>query len=434
MWRNHHNQALTVDVSTSVAAQHALTPDPYRRGSLRNQQRMGMQYRFLAPGQVVFGWGQRSHIGELVRPWGDRAFVVCGSRTLEELGWLTPVWESLAAAGVSVERWAGPRQEPLVSDVDQLVAAWRAAASSTPSGRPPAVVAIGGGSTLDLAKAAAAVAAQPEQRSVIDYLEGVGCGATLSATPWPMIAVPTTAGTGSEATKNAVISSHTPSFKKSLRSDAMLPKVVLIDPELTVPLPFEWTAATGLDAITQLLESAVSCRAAPLPSALCREGLHAAWTALPRALADGSDRAAREAMAHAAFLSGVALANAGLGVAHGVAAALGVIASVPHGVACAVMLPTALRLNRTVSRQPLADIATGLLKRRWPTDEAAVSALIEAVTELCRHCRIPSRLRDLGLALDQIPALVAGSQGNSLSGNPRPIDRAELQAVLEELW
>jgi alcohol dehydrogenase class IV len=183
-----------------------------------------------------------------------------------------------------------------------------------------------------------------------------------------------------------------------------------------------------------LLESFVSKRAAPIPQALCVQGLQLAWPALPRAVQDGGDRAARQAMAHAALLSGMALANSGLGVAHGVAAALGAHCRVAHGLACAMMVPAALRVNRHVRQTELAELSALLLKRSHATADAAVSALIDAVESLCRELAIPSRLRDIGVKREQIAELVPSSHGNSLSGNPRDLSDDELRHLLESMW
>lgn len=387
-------------------------------------------YSFFAPQQVVFGWGRRTELGRLAAALGRRVFFVSGSRTLERAGVVAQLAESLVAAGLAVQQERAPHHEPEVTDVDRLTAAWRAAGA----GPGDCVVALGGGSTIDLAKAAAALAANTHGDTVQDFLEGVGRGLQITAPPLPVLAVPTTAGTGSEATKNAVISSYAPPFKKSLRSDQMIPRIVLLDPELTVSVPPDVTAHTGMDAITQLLESYLSRRAAPIPQALCRQGLALALPAIVTAVRDGSSRPARTALAHAAFLSGLALANSGLGLAHGVAAALGVHCRVPHGLACAVMLPAALRVNRVVRREELAELAAELLGRRWPTADAAAQALIEHVEELCRAVGIPQRLRDIGVARAQLPALVPSSHGNSLSGNPRDVGDDELRDLLESLW
>lgn len=387
-------------------------------------------YHFFAPPQIVFGWGRRSELPKLMPAWGRRALVLVGSRSLEKSGWLDSLWDGLRSLGVALEFHAVPAHEPEVADVDELVARWKALGV----GSGDCVLAIGGGSTIDLAKAAAALVTQSSPSSVVDYLEGVGRGLTLSADPLPVIAVPTTAGTGTEATKNAVISSYDPPFKKSLRSDRMIPRVVLVDPELTCSLPSTTTAYTGMDAITQLLESYLSRRAAPIPQALCVQGLQLALPALPVAFQDGTNRDARAAMAHAALLSGMALANSGLGLAHGVAAALGVLAKVPHGLACAVMLPAALRINRDVRLVELAELARIVLKCTSSSTEAAADRLIDTVVSLCVEVKIPSRLRDLGVTCEQLPALTSSSRGNSMSGNPRNVSDAELLDLLETLW
>lgn len=391
-------------------------------------------YSLLTPPQIVFGWGRRVEVGRLAATLGSRAFLISGSRTLTAHGVIGQIAASLTEAGLAVVAETAPDHEPEVADVDRLTAAM--GAHHIRSG--DCVVAVGGGSTLDLAKAAAAMATNAPTSeppcSVVDYLEGVGKGYQLTAAPLPMLALPTTAGTGSEATKNAVISCYDPLFKKSLRSDRMVPRIVLVDPELTVSVPRTTTAYTGMDAITQLLESYISRRAAPIPQALCVQGLELALPAIVTACSDGANRAAREALSHAALLSGIALANSGLGLAHGVAAALGVHARVPHGLACAVMLVPALRFNQVCRRSALAELARVVLRSAAATEETAATILIEHIEKLCRAVDIPTRLRDLGVRQEQIPDLVTGSQGNSLSGNPRDVSLDELRELLESLW
>jgi alcohol dehydrogenase class IV len=247
------------------------------------------------------------------------------------------------------------------------------------------------------------------------------------------MAVPTTAGTGTEATKNAVISSSAGRYKKSLRSDLMVPRIALVDPELAVGVPPDVTAATGMDAITQLIEAYLSRRAQPIPRALCLAGLEQAIPAIVEAVENGASRPAREAMAHAALLSGMALANSGLGLAHGVAAALGVQCGAPHGLACAVMLPVALRVNAPVRRADYVRLAPIVTGRAWKPDDAAVSAVIEHVEELNRRLHVPSRLSDLGVARSDLPSLVSASRGNSMRANPRDLSDDELHAVLEKM-
>ena len=214
-----------------------------------------LRFDFLAP-RIVFGWGRRSEVGQLAHSLGKRAFVVSGSKSLESSGAIAQIETVLRKAGLTVVPLATIAHEPLVADVDAAVD--RLLESAPAAG--DLVVAVGGGSAIDLAKAAAALATNRHGHSVTDFLEGVGSGLKIEVPPLPVLAIPTTAGTGSEATKNAVISSTDPPFKKSLRSELMVPRIVLIDPELTVSLPPDVTASTGMDAITQLIESYLSRR------------------------------------------------------------------------------------------------------------------------------------------------------------------------------
>ena len=386
-------------------------------------------YDFVAPAKICFGWGRRSELADLAAPLGRRAFLVCGSRTLAESGVRDELVSALESAGISVTALPVVHGEPEVADVDRIARQVRAL-------EPDAgdfVVAIGGGSGIDFGKAIAAMATNRQGETIADYLEGVGRGLKLDATPLPLLAMPTTGGTGTEATKNAVISNYDPPYKKSLRSESLVPRVVLIDPELGTGVPPAVTAATGMDAITQLIESYISCRARPIPQALVLGALAGALEALPAAVADGGCRPARERMAHAALLSGISLANSGLGLAHGVAAALGVHARVTHGLGCAVMLPAALRANRGVREQQLAELAAVLLGKPFANAAAAADALVDRIEQLCDQVEILHRLSQLGVGREQLPAIVQCSRGNSMNGNPRTVDDQELLALLEEM-
>jgi alcohol dehydrogenase class IV len=243
--------------------------------------------------------------------------------------------------------------------------------------------------------------------------------------------MPTTGGTGAEATKNAVISVEDPPVKKSLRSPLMVPRVVLVDPELAVSVSPQTTAWTGMDAITQLIESYLCRFAKPIPQALALPGLQLALPMVREAVRNGRSRPAREAMAQAALLSGMALANSGLGIAHGVAAALGVHAEVPHGLACAMMLPVALRVNRDVAEKPLAELARAALPVGMASDSAATLKLIDAIDALCADLKVPTKLSQVGVKPEQLDDLVQGSRGNSMNGNPRQLTDAELRKILE---
>src|SRR5262245_20784455 len=213
---------------------------------------MIMKYDFLAPGRIVFGWGRLVEVGSLAAGLGKRAFIVCGSRSLVRSGALAQLEGHLRKAGVEPRTLETLTREPRIEDVDRTVASLPAPAAGD------LIVGLGGGSALDLAKAVAAMATNRRSPTVRDYLEGVGSGLSLENDPLPVLAIPTTAGTGSEATKNAVISSDDPPFKKSLRSDRMVPRAVLVDPQLTASAPPPVTAHSGMDALTQLIESYLS--------------------------------------------------------------------------------------------------------------------------------------------------------------------------------
>lgn len=373
------------------------------------------------PGRMMFGPGKRAEIGALARSLGRRAFLVHGSRTLAKLGVLEELAEKLSAAGVEVIAAVEARGEPTIDDVDRASERFFEFAP----GQGDLVIALGGGAAIDLGKAVAAMSVVRDPVSVRDYLEGIGRELTLPHPPLPILAMPTTGGTGSEATRNAVISCAEPPCKKSLRHDGLLPKVVLIDPELAVHAPPQVTAYAGMDAITQLIESYVTPRANAVTRQCCVEGLRLALPALPEAYVAGDSIDARGKMSLAALLSGMALANSGLGMAHGVAAALGAMYGTPHGLACAVMLPIAMRINLDACRERFDELAGAVGLHD-------VEALFTAVEALGRQLSIPVRLGELGVQHTQLPELAAASRGNSMSGNPRVLSDAQLLAILEE--
>lgn len=384
-----------------------------------------ISFSLVMPAQIIFGWGRIAELPLLLPPLGKRAFLQVGSRALEREGVIDRLEESIRAASVDVVRLPTISREPLVEDVDQRVALIR----DVGAGPGDMVIAIGGGAAIDLGKAVAGLALDRQGDSVLDYLEGVGKGLSLEGRPTlPFVAVPTTSGTGSEATRNAVISSLDPPFKKSLRATSLMARLVVVDPQLTVSAPPSVTAYSGMDAITQLIESHLSRRATPLTRMLASHGLLDTSKALRRAFKHGDDRAARERMAYAALLSGICLANSGLGMAHGVAAALGVIANVPHGLACAMMLPAALEANRSACASSF--IQLGALLTDKPGAHADPN---DSIRQLCRDVGVPGQLSAIGVTREMLPQIVKGSAGNSMSGNPRDIPDDELFAILERM-
>jgi len=389
-----------------------------------------MAYDFLAPRQIVFGWQRRTEVGKLGRTLGHRAFVISGLPVPLAAGVIAEISAALKAEEVEPVIAGTIDHEPEVADVDRLAAELH--------GRGPGpgdfMLAVGGGSAIDLAKAAGAMAVNRESTTVKDYLEGVGRGLEIITRPLPVLAMPTTAGTGAEATKNAVISSYDPPFKKSLRDNRLMPQIALVDPELCTSVPPPVTAAAGMDAVTQLIESYISRKARPIPQALCAQGLKLALPAIAEAVENGASRNARTAMSHAALLSGMALANSGLGMAHGVAPALGTHCRVPHGAACALMLPVALRVNSEACQEELADLARAAIPAAaaMPAREA-VERLMATIEALCGRLGTPRRLADVGVRPEQIPALVRDSRGSSMSGNPVQLSDEQLTAILEGL-
>jgi alcohol dehydrogenase class IV len=381
------------------------------------------------PGRIIFGWGTRSTLPRQVSDWGRHAAFVVGSRGLEEQGVLAEMTRGLHAA--AIQTTVLPRQsgEPTVADVDAAANAVRALGPLN----DVVMVGLGGGSAIDLAKAVAAVAVDPQARSCSAFLEGERPPSPLIARPLPVIAVPTTAGTGAEATRNAVVSLSQPRVKRSLRSDALMPVAALIDPELTVSCPAAVTAASGMDAITQLIEAWFSRRSSSTVRDLSLRAMVGTRDALLALIHSPNDRSARERMSASAFLSGVALTNGGLGLAHGVAAALGARFNTPHGVACAVMLPAAVEFNlaRTAIDPTPVCQALGLPPSPSADRPEISKRLVDSLSELLQRLGLPRRLRDLGVSRSDLPALAAGSRGNSLAGNPVDVSDADLVAVLE---
>lgn len=396
-------------------------------------------WEFAAPATIRFGSGTVAEIGTVAAGLGRRAWLVGGTRTLGAVR--ARIDAALGAAGIASETVAVSRGEPTVDDV-------AAALASLPPGDRAGVVvvAVGGGSAIDLAKAVAGLATDlPAGRPAADYdadivdrLEGVGRGIPLTAAPLPLVALPTTFGTGAEATRNAVIACPRRRFKKSLRSPLLVPRAVIVDPDLGAGVDRAVVAAAGLDCVTQLVESFVCRVRRPLPRALVLDALPRALRALPRAVTDVGDGEARAAMAHAALLSGLALANSGLGMAHGVAAALGVECGTPHGVACGLLLPVAVATNAAVAAHDFALLERTCDPRASVSDSVASSAFLARIGRTCAEVSaaagLPRRLAQVGLSRERIGWVAANSGGASMRGNPLALEATDLERILESAW
>ncbi|MFC1707297.1 iron-containing alcohol dehydrogenase [Planctomycetota bacterium] len=376
-------------------------------------------FRFEGMPRLVFGDGTIGTVAELAAQYGRRVLLVTGQRSFARA---TALFDAMHATGLELERCT-VSGEPSPALVDEAVKS---------SAGVDVVVAVGGGAVVDAGKAISAML--PAGKPVRDYLEGVGAKKP-SGEKIPFIACPTSAGTGAEATKNAVLSEVGPrGFKKSLRHQRYIPDAVVIDPDLAVSCPREVTAACGLDALTQLLEAFVSKEANPASDAFARSGLLAASGSLLRVCGEGAgETAARAQMAWAAFCSGVALAHAGLGVVHGLASPLGGFYRVPHGVVCGTLLPAATEVNvrravkgdggdGTVARY--AEVGRLLSGEPGADDETACRLLVDTLWAWKRHLGIPP-LSAFGVGVEDKVLDATG-----LKQNPVPLATEDLRRIL----
>jgi alcohol dehydrogenase class IV len=375
-----------------------------------------LRFEFATATRVIFGEGTAATLPELVRTFGTRPLVVTGA-SRERMA-------SLVSA-LSAEVFAVPG-EPSV----ELV---REGARRVQNATFDVIISIGGGSAIDAGKAIATIATNGGEP--LEFLEVVGKGRSIGAPPLPFIAVPTTAGTGSEVTRNAVLGSTEHGIKASLRSPLMLPLVALVDPELTYGLPAAVTAYTGLDALTQLIEPYVSGRANPLVDAVCIEGIGRAAGALRRVYYDGADREARRDMALASLFGGLALANAGLGVVHGFAGPLGGSWKGPHGALCAALLPHCMAANvaalrARASQNPALERYAVIARLLTGRNEATAEDGIDWVRTLCVELNVPA-LRAWGVTDADLPGIVERTaRASSMQANPLPLTGEELLAVV----
>lgn len=380
-----------------------------------------MRFEFATATRVIFGAGTLVEAAKEAHGLGQKALVVTG-KTPERASKLI---DNLTSQGIQVTLFSVPG-EPTVDMALMGVEAARQAACDL-------VIGLGGGSVLDAGKAIAALLTNPGE--ALDYLEVVGKGQALTQAPAPYIAIPTTAGTGSEVTRNAVLAVPEQQVKVSLRSPRMLPKLALVDPELTYGLDPATTATTGLDALTQLIEPFLSNAANPLTDALCRDGIRRAARSLRTACENGHDPQAREDMALASLFGGLALANAKLGAVHGLAGPLGGRFPAPHGALCARLLPLVLETNlRAIEAR--APLATGRFAEvaQLLTGEASTQAAegIAWLKELTAALKIPP-LAAYGIKKTDFPEIIAQAQrASSMQGNPIKLNEVELTAILEQ--
>lgn len=384
-----------------------------------------MNFEFTAARRILFGWGKLAELPSVLAGFGQCALLVTGSGGADP-GRLRQLLASsgFTAVEVSVEG------EPSIL---QINAALRTAREA----RCDLVIGFGGGSVLDAAKAVAALLNNPGE--VLDYLEVVGKNQPLRGPSLPCVAIPTTAGTGSEVTRNAVLAAPEQKMKVSLRGPTLLPTAALVDPELTLSLPPAVTASTGMDALTQVIEPYVSHRANAVTDLFCREGIQRAARSLRTVYHSSSDPSARVDMSFASLMGGLALANAGLGAVHGFASPIGGMFPVPHGAVCACLLPavTAANVQAMQSRAPdhpalerYREIACWLTG----SERAVIQDGIRWLDELTRDLAIPP-LSAYGIRPSDLPAIAEkAASASSMKGNPVVLLPEELLMILEQVF
>jgi alcohol dehydrogenase class IV len=379
-----------------------------------------MAFEFATAGRIMAGPGRAAGLPGVLAGLGSRVLVCTGADPARHAALLAKL--ELPAAVFPV---AG---EPTV----ELA---RAGAAAAREHGADVVAAIGGGSVIDLGKAVAMLLGNGGDP--LDYLEVVGSGRKITQPAVPLLAVPTTAGTGAEVTANAVLASPAHGIKASLRSPLMIPRVALVDPELTVSCPPPVTAASGLDALTQCLEPFVSVRANPLTDGLAREGLRRAAAGLRAAYADGRDLGARADMAVCSLLGGIALANAKLGAVHGLAGVIGGTADVPHGVACAALLAPVTEANVRALRSgppghPALDRYTESARLLTGQPAATIEDGLGWIRETVTLLAVPG-LTAFGLRPEWAGDVAAkAARSSSMQGNPVALSDGDLRAIVLE--
>lgn len=382
--------------------------------------------------RIDFGSGAINRLADTVARYGKSALLVTGAKSFTDSENWPDLDRQFKQAGIKYRQESIPG-EPSPEMVDKIVA-------RLSSCQIDVVVGIGGGSALDAAKAIAGLL--EVKHSVMDYLEGVGPELQYEGPAVPFIAVPTTAGTGSEATKNAVLSRQgLEGFKKSFRDDKLVAEVAIVDPDLLSTCPQQVIAANGMDALTQLIESYVSLKANPFNDALGIAGLRAARDGLLKLYeSGGQDAKAREQMAFASLISGINLAQTGLGSVHGLASPLGAFYPIPHGVVCGSLVATATRINIEAlqSREPenpalsrYARISEVLHERRFPSTKESLHSLVDLLSVWTEKMQI-SKLSTYGLDVSGIDHVVKNSRGSSMKTNPIVLSDAEIASIVQE--
>jgi alcohol dehydrogenase class IV len=371
----------------------------------------GLRSEMCIPELVIYGTNTVKELGTRCKKYGKKTVLIYGGHSFMKSGNYERVKGALEREGLDVEEIGGVGHDP-----DEIIV--KTTVEKIRENSPDTIVGAGGGSVLDVAKAASIIA--PNGGEVRDYW----AGKTFTLPSIPYIAVPTTSGTGAEVTKNAVITSADGNSKKSIRSDYMIPNAALVDPSLTLSVPPAATIDTGLDALIQNLEAYTSKNSGPLTDTLARKGIELSGKYLLRAVENPVDLEAREALALSSLYGGITLANAGLGLAHGLSHPIGIRFGLPHGRACAVTMPLVMELNYPARRDRYDEIGALLGGSR----DGAVAFRL-----LLEKLGVSTRLRDYGIKKEDIPVIVKDSKGGSRNFNPIDHSDETVAKMLEEM-
>jgi alcohol dehydrogenase class IV len=380
---------------------------------------------FYTPGKIIFGPGGLSQVGVEAKRLGNKVLVVLGKSAMRKSGALDRLTHLLKKNNLKYIIYENIPSDPTVETVDT-------GTSFARKGSCNLVIALGGGSVLDTGKAISAMVTN--EGSVADYQEIEGKGRKFQYKPIPFIAIPTTSGTGSEATKNAVITNTKFSLKKSIRDPMLIPEVALVDPELTLSLPPCITAVCGGDALTQCIESYLGKKSQEITDALALHAIGLIGKNLVKVVKDGKNLEARKNMAMAALLSGLCLSNSGLGAAHALSHPLGVYYKIPHGLSCAVLLPYVMEYNLPVVTKKLAKIAQSLGEDLSLLSETeAAQKAVEKIKEMLSAVGIKENLSEWKIKEKDFSQLIKGAKGGSLNNNPLDASDEDLFELLYKM-
>jgi alcohol dehydrogenase class IV len=364
-----------------------------------------MNFQVLFPQKILFKNGIINDIGKIIKGNFEKPLIITGGFSLRNNEKYNLIIESLNSANIEYFEYKGISAEPSPEIIDKVT-------DYAIGKNIKSVISIGGGSVIDTGKAVCALVVN--EKGVENYLEGVGKGYTIKNNPIPFIAVPTTAGSGAEATKNAVVTSYEKKYKKSFRDDRMMAKLIIVDPELTLSLPKKETAFGGMDAICQLIESMVTKKSNIICKSYTSYFLPRAIDAVIGAYNNPDDLNAREIMIASSLVSGISLANSGLGAVHGFASGIGGLYNIPHGLICAILLPGICRLNYNKDHDIYKEVAC-LINKDKSED---IVKMIDTLSELNRKLDIPENFKSLNLKNVDPREIVNLSKGSSMDGNP----------------